>query len=114
MPTTSDPPRRQRRKRRLALVAGGVGLAAGAAVFTVVVTGQADDRDARREVEYREAVVRKRAQLVRVQAPHRGSAPELAVGASATATDILAAREALYKRVEETITKDARARAEAR
>ena len=52
-----------------------------------------------------------RVRLTKLQAPHRGAAPDLRPAADATDPERLAARAALVKAVEGAITRDAQARA---
>jgi hypothetical protein len=63
---------------------------------------EASDRERREEAEYKRAVAAKKIELERVQAPHRGAAPDLRPD-----------REALWKHVQDVITRDARKRAAA-
>lgn len=104
------PTRAQRRRRRRIIVAAGTVLALTAGTLATASIIQSRDRDERRERDYRLAVVRKRAELVRVQAPHRGAAPELDPGPGATKGQRMAARKALLERVQAVITRDAQAR----
>jgi hypothetical protein len=89
---------------------GAAALLVLAALIVVVLNAKAD-RDARQRAADKRAVQAERVRLTKVQAPHRGAAVDLRPHAGATASERLAARAALVKRVEASITRDARARA---
>jgi hypothetical protein len=104
-------PRLQGRRRTTVLWGGGaIALIVLAAVVVVVLNAKAD-RDARQRAADARAATVERVRLTRVQAPHRGSAPDLRPADGADATARRAARAALVGRVETSITRDARARA---
>ncbi len=92
----------------LALVAVA-GIAAGSAI----VLERRSERLDRQARERRAAGGREAARLRRLQAPHRGRAPELRSAAGASAPERLAARAALVRAVEGSILRDARRRAAA-
>jgi hypothetical protein len=104
---------RLRGRRRTAVLGGGgaVALVVLVAVIAVVLEAKAD-RDARQRAAAARAVAVERVRLTKVQAPHRGVAADLRPGADASDRQRLAARAALVKRVEDSITRDARARAQ--
>jgi hypothetical protein len=105
---------RLRGRRRTAVFGGGgaVALVALAVIVAVVLTAKAD-RDARQRVADARAAAVERVRLARLQAPHRGAAADLRPAAGAATQERLAARAALVRRVEDSITRDARARAKA-
>jgi hypothetical protein len=104
-------PRLQGRRRTIVLWGGGaVGLVVLAIVLVVVLSAKSD-RDARRRAADARAAAVERVRLTKVQAPHRGAAPDLEPKAGAGDEARLAARAALVHRVEDQITRDARARA---
>jgi hypothetical protein len=106
-------PRLTGRRRTAVLWGGGTVALIALAVVVAVVLSAKSDRDARqRRADARAAAV-ERVRLARVQAPHRGAAARLRPAAGAGATERLAARAALVRRVEASITRDARARAKA-
>jgi hypothetical protein len=102
-----------RRRRR---VIGGAIVAVVAAVLgavALVALSDAGDRRARQSRERDVKVAALRVKLARIQAPHRGAARSLRPPAGATGAERLAARAALVGAVEQRITRDARARAQA-
>jgi hypothetical protein len=104
-------PRLQGRRRTLVLWGGGaVGLVVLAIVLVIVLDAKSD-RDARQRADDVRAAALERVRLTKVQAPHRGAAPDLKPKAGADDQARLAARAALVGRVEDQITRDARARA---
>jgi hypothetical protein len=104
-------PRLQGRRRTLVLWGGGaVGLVVLAIVLVIVLDAKSD-RDARQRADDVRAAAVERVRLTKVQAPHRGAAPDLKPKAGADDQARLAARAALVGRVEDQITRDARARA---
>jgi hypothetical protein len=106
-------PRLKGRRRTAVLWGGGaIALIVLAAVVAVVLSAKAD-RDARQRVADTRAAAVERVRLTRIQAPHRGAAAQLRPAAGAGAKERLAARAALVRRVEASITRDARARAKA-
>src|SRR3954449_6534126 len=101
-------------RRRAAVVWGGGALALLAlAVIVAVVLNAKADRDARQRAADARAAAVERVRLTRLQAPHRGAATDLRPAAGAAANERLSARAALVRRVEDSITRDARARAKA-
>jgi hypothetical protein len=106
-------PRLKGRRRTAVLWGGGaIALIVLAAVVAIVLSAKAD-RDARQRVADTRAAAVERVRLTRIQAPHRGAAAQLRPAAGAGAKERLAARAALVRRVEVSITRDARARAKA-
>jgi len=106
-------PRLQGRRRTVVLRGGGaLGLVLLAVVVTIVLNAKSD-RDARQRAADARAVAAERVRLTKLQAPHRGAAPELRPAADATDAERLAARAALVKAVEGVITRDAQARVRA-
>jgi hypothetical protein len=104
-------PRLQGRRRTAVLWGGGaVALVVLAAVVVVVLSAKAD-RDARQRAADARAAAVERVRLTRLQTPHHGAAPDLRPADGADAAGRLAARAALVRRVETSITADARARA---
>jgi hypothetical protein len=104
-------PRLTGKRRRNVLWGGGTaGLIVLAAIIAFVLHAKSE-RDARQRVADARAVAAERVRLGRLQAPHRGAAPDLLPPRDAGRAQLLAARAALVHRVEATITRDARARA---
>jgi hypothetical protein len=98
-------------RRRWAIWGGGtVGLIALTVVVAIVLHAKSQ-RDARQRAADARAVAAERVRLTRLQAPHRGAAPDLRPPRDAGRGELLAARAALVRRVEASITRDARARA---
>lgn len=83
-------------------------LVVAAVAVTVSERRRADEQA--RERKAATAVLRER--VTRIQAPRRGSAPELVLPQDAPATDRLAARRALVTRARGAILRDARRRAD--
>jgi hypothetical protein len=106
-------PRLQGRRRRAVVWGGGAAALVVLAAVIVVVLNAKADRDARQRAANARAAAAERVRLTRLQAPHRGAARDLRPAADATDAQRLAARAALVRRVEERITRDARARANA-
>jgi hypothetical protein len=101
------------RGRRRALVLWSSALAAAllaAAAIAVVLAAQADRQERERAAAARAAAA-ERVRLMRLQAPHRGTATSLRPPAAAGPAERRAARAELVRRVEARITRDARARA---
>jgi hypothetical protein len=104
-------PRLTGRRRRVAIWGGGaLGLVLFAVIVAIVLHAKSE-RDARQRVADARAVAAEKVRLRKLQAPHVGAAPDLRPPAGAGRTQLLAARAALVRRVEATITRDARARA---
>jgi hypothetical protein len=104
-------PRLKGRRRTAVLYGGGaVALVAVVAIVLVVLSAKSD-RDARERAANARAVAAERARLSKLQAPHRGAAPDLRPAAGADDRALLAARAALVHRVEQQITHDAEGRA---
>ena len=102
-------------RRRTAVIAGGLAaavLVCGA--IGLLLMNAASSRDARQARADARAAATERALLARVQAPHRGAAPDLRPRAGATGAQRRAARAALRARAEAAITADAQARVKAR
>jgi hypothetical protein len=104
------PPDQVRRRRLVAAAAGAV-VVALLAVVGALALSNAGDQKARDKATQGARVAALRARLVRIQAPHRGSAVALKPEAGAGDARQLAARRALVVAVQERITQDARARA---
>jgi hypothetical protein len=104
------PSRRLGRRARLALRAGALAVCAMAVAVGLILAAEQRDRE-RAETAAAEAA--ERARLIRIQAPHRGAAPELRPPPGASPRRRLAARERLMRRVERSIAADARLRARA-
>lgn len=81
-----------------------------AGVAGALALNDRDDREAREKAQQTERVAQLRARLTRIQAPHRGAAPELKPAAGASDAERLEARKALVGAVEARITQDAQAR----
>jgi hypothetical protein len=75
--------------------------------------GARSDREARDTARQTRLVAQLRARLARIQAPHRGAAKDLKPPAGASDAELLRERKALVTAVEQRITDDARARAQA-
>jgi hypothetical protein len=104
-------PRLRGRRRTAVLYGGGaVALVALVAIVLVVLSAKSD-RDARQRAADTRAVAAERVRLTKLQAPHRGAAPDLRPAAGADDKQVLAARAALVHRVEQRITDDAKGRA---
>jgi hypothetical protein len=88
------------------VAAGVLAVAAVALVLNSVVS----HRNERERKASAKAIAAERVRLKRLQAPHRGSATQLAPKAGASDLDRLAAREALVRAAEASITRDAQAR----
>ncbi|MBI5106528.1 MAG: hypothetical protein HZB46_16345 [Solirubrobacterales bacterium] len=101
------------RRRRLRAAGAGVIVAIALVAAGVLALRDADDRRARERADSKQAVAALRARLARIQAPHRGAAPELRPPAGSSSARQLQARAALVSAVEASITRDARGRAQA-
>jgi hypothetical protein len=88
---------------------GAAALIVLVAVVAIVLDAKSH-RDARQRAADARAVAVERVRLARLQAPHRGAAPDLRPRADATDQQRLAARAALVRAVEREITRDAQAR----
>jgi hypothetical protein len=108
-----DRPRGEVRRRRLVAAAVGAVVLVLVGVAGALALSNGNDQEARDKARQRAQVAALRARLVRLQAPHRGAAPQLRPPARATPAQQLAARRALVVAVQDRITQDARARAEA-
>ena len=106
-------PRLQGRRRTVVLRGGGALVLVLVAVVVAIVLNAKSDRDARQRAADARAVAAERVRLTKLQAPHRGAAPELRPAADATDAERLAARAALVKAVEGVITRDAQGRVRA-
>jgi len=100
------------RRRNVLWGGGSAGLIVLAAIIALVLHAKSE-RDARQRAADARAVAAERVRLRRLQAPHRGAARDLRPPRDAGRTELLAARAALLRRVEGSITRDARARARA-
>jgi hypothetical protein len=94
------------------LLAGVVAVLVLSAVGVVglVALSDRDDREARQKTEQTQRIAALKARLKKIQAPHRGAAPDLKPPAGASDARQLAARRALVVAVEARITADAQAR----
>jgi hypothetical protein len=106
-------PRLRGRRRRLATWAAALGAVLLVAVLAVAVSALQADRRERERADAARAAGAERARLRRLQAPHRGAAPELRPSPGAPPARRRGARAALVRRAEALITRDARARARA-
>jgi hypothetical protein len=104
-------PRLTGRRRRNVIWAGGTVAVILVAVVVAVVLHAKSQRDARQRVADARAVAAEKVRLRKLQAPHRGAAFDLRPPHGAGRAERLAARAALVRRVEASITQDARARA---
>ena len=104
-------PRLQGRRRSVVLWGGGAVALVVLAVVVAIVLNAKSDRDARQRAADARAVAAERVRLTKLQAPHRGAAPDLRPPVNATGQERLAARAALVKAVEGAITRDAQGRA---
>ena len=100
------------RGRRRTLVIRGAAAATLVAVLAIVLVLNAvvSNRHDRERRESAKATAAEKVRLKRLQAPHRGSARQLAPPAGASSADRLAARAALVRAAEASITRDAQAR----
>jgi hypothetical protein len=105
--------RSQRRRRWIVAAGAGALVVALGTVGTVFALSDRNSREAREKTQQTKDIAALRARLRRIQAPHHGAAPQLKPPAGATDAEQLAARRALVTTVEQRITTDARARAEA-
>lgn len=105
-------PRLTGRRRAAVIWGGGAAALVALALVIVVVLNAKADRDARQRAADARAAAVERVRLTRLQAPHRGTAADLRPKANADDRQRLAARAALVRRVEASITRDARARAQ--
>jgi hypothetical protein len=104
-------PRLTGARRRWVIWGGGaVGLIALAVIVALVLHAKSE-RDARQRAADARVVAAERVRLRKLQTPRRGAAPDLRPAHGANRTQLLAARAALVRRVEASITRDARARA---
>jgi hypothetical protein len=106
-------PRLKGRRRTTVFWGGGAAALVALALVVVVVLNAEADRDARQRAADARAAAAERVRLTHLQAPHRGAATDLRPPANADDAQRLAARAALVRRVEASITRDARARAKA-
>jgi hypothetical protein len=104
-------PRLKGRRRTAVLYGGGAAALVAIVAIVLVVLSAKSDRDARRREADARAVAAERVRLTKLQAPHRGAAPDLRPAAGADDRELLAARAALVHRVEQQITRDAEGRA---
>ncbi|QEC48998.1 hypothetical protein FSW04_16420 [Baekduia soli] len=108
-----ETPRATVRRRRVVLASAAVVVVAAVAVLAVLLLRSHTRATVQERARTAERVAALRARLVRIQAPHRGSARSLLPAADATPAQRLAARRALVVAVQDRITADARARARA-
>jgi hypothetical protein len=106
-------PRLKGRRRTAVLYGGGAAALIAVGAIVLVVLSAKSDRDARQREADARAVAAERVRLTKLQAPHRGAAPDLRPAAGAGDPQLLAARAALVHRVEQQITRDAEGRARA-
>jgi hypothetical protein len=103
-------PRLRGRRRTVAIWGGAAALVVAVAAIALVLNAVVSNRDTRERSAAEKAVAAEKARLRRLQAPHRGSAAALRPPAGATDAQLLAARAALVKAAESSITRDAQAR----
>ena len=103
-------PRLRGRKRTYAIWGGTAALVVVVAIIAVVLNAVSSNRAKRESANEAKAVAAETARLRRIQAPHRGSARELRPPPGASDQTVLAARAALVRDAEASITRDAQAR----
>jgi hypothetical protein len=103
-------PRLRGRRRSVAIWGAGAAAVVAVAVIALVLNGVVSNRNDRERKASAKAIAAERVRLRRLQVPHRGSAAPLAPPAGASDLDRLAAREALVRAAEASITRDAQAR----
>jgi hypothetical protein len=103
-------PRLRGRRRTMAIWGGAAAGVIAVAVIALVLNAVVSNRNERERKASAKAVAAERVRLKRLQTPHRGSAAQLAPPAGASDLDRLAAREALVRAAEASITRDAQAR----
>jgi hypothetical protein len=103
-------PRLRGRRRTYVIWGGAAAAVVAVAVIALVLNNVVSDRDKRDRAEAKKAVAAEKARLKVIQAPHRGSAVELRPAADASEQMVLAARAALVRDVEASITRDAQGR----
>jgi rRNA maturation protein Nop10 len=107
----AKPARFSVRTRRTLQAAGAVAVAIVAVLVIVTLTNQAHDNKARTRAQQRAAAAAERARLAREQRPHHAVASALRDGDhAAPAAARLRRRQALVRRLEASITADARGR----
>jgi hypothetical protein len=104
------PPRLRGRRRTYVIWGGAAALVVTVAAIALVLNGVVSNRNERENAEAAKSVAAEKARLKRLQAPHRGAAPQLRPPAGASDQTVLAARAALVRDVEAKITRDAQAR----
>jgi hypothetical protein len=104
------PPRLRGRRRTYVIWGGAAAAIVAVAVIALVLNNVVSDRDKRDRAEAKKAVAAEKARLKVIQEPHRGSAVELRPAADASTQTVLAARAALVRDVEASITRDAQRR----
>src|SRR4051812_14841536 len=104
-------PAAERRRRRRIVLTGAAVLVVAVIAGVIALLADKHDREIRDAATHRRLVAEEIVRLKRVQAPHRGAAPELAPPRKPTNAELLRARHALVLAVQDTITRDARARA---
>ena len=106
-------PRLRGRRRRLVICgARGRCVARGPAI-ALVLNAVVSNRNDRERRDPAKAIAAEQVRLTAPADPHRGSATQLAPAAGASDADRLAARAALVRAAEASITRDAQARARA-
>ena len=103
-------PRLRGRRRTYVIWGGAAAAVVVVAVIALVLNKVVSDRNKRDEAKAVKDVAAEKVRLKRIQAPHRGSAVELRPAAGASDQTVLAARAALVRDVEGSITRDAQAR----
>ena len=102
---------RLRGRRRTQVIWGSVAVGVLAvAAIALVLNAVVSNRNERERKASAKAIAAERVRLERLQAPHRGSATQLAPPAGASDLDRLNARAALVRAAEASITRDAQAR----
>jgi hypothetical protein len=105
------PPRLRGRRKTVVIVGGTALFAAVVAVLAVVLSDVTADRNKREAAADAKQVAAEKVRLHKLQAPHRGSATQLRPTAGASDQEVLAARAALVRAAETSITRDAQGRA---
>jgi hypothetical protein len=103
-------PRLRGRRRTYVIWGGAAAAVIAVAVIVLVLNNVVSDRDTRDRAKAAQQFEAEKVRLKRIQAPHRGSATELRPAAGASDQTVLAARAALVRDVEGSITRDAQAR----
>ncbi|HEY7618865.1 MAG TPA: hypothetical protein VH834_03790 [Solirubrobacteraceae bacterium] len=103
-------PRLRGQKRTAVIWGAGAAVVLALVVMVLVLNGVVSNRDKREQSAAEKAVAAEKVRLRRLQAPHHGAAADLRPPANATDQQQLAARAALVRAVEGSITRDAQGR----